>query len=237
MIVLLFAMALLLAGGLAAGLAGRRGGLAQTSARTLSSLLGAGGAVAGGTLAATYALVVLFGGASDRTMVSCGALGCVALSIDHLSALLLLPACLVPALAAIFGAGTLVGRRAAPTERPGASWLAYDALVACGALAIVARSTLLLVVAWEGMALAASLLVGWAREAWPLWPGRSVPERNPGWRWLLEPQVAPLAQTAICDGLRNSEPRPPTSRAPGCRTAGMDHGRCRKWFPGKDRRR
>jgi len=196
-IVLLLAMVLLLAGGLAAWLAGRPGGLAQTTARTRASLLGAAGAVAGGGLAATYALVVLFGGASEHTMVSCGALGCLALSIDHLSALLLLPVCLVPALVAIFGAGTLVGRRAQPTERPGASWLAYDVLVACGALAIVARSTALLVVAWEGMALAASLLVGWAREAWPLWPGRSVPERNSAWHWLLEPQVAPLAQMAV----------------------------------------
>ncbi len=176
MILFLAALGVLLAGGLGAALAGRRAALATA--------LGAGGALLGGGLGAAAALAGILERSSTTLSVGWGApFGTIELNIDVLSAVFLLPTFLVPALAAIYGAGYLQHWR--HTRSLGGAWFAYDVLVASMALVLAARGTLVFLVAWEVMALASFLLVTFEHER--------LEVRRAGWIYLVATHLGTAA--------------------------------------------
>ena len=148
MTALLAALGLWVAGALGAALAPRRAS---------GAWLGTGGAVAGGVAAAFAAVPVLMG--SPATGIEAGwsvPWAALALRLDALSAVFLLPVAVVGAASAVFGAGYLSGhgRHAA-----GASLIAFDLLLASMALVVTASNLVLLLVAWEVMTLASCALL------------------------------------------------------------------------------
>ena len=191
----LLALGILLAGGVASLVAGRRAELA--------SLFGAGAAVLAGALGATAAALALFARAPAELSVAWGApFGRLELQIDPLSALFLLPTFVVPALAAIYGTGYLQAWR---RERNlGASWLAYDLLVASMALVLAARSGLLFLVAWELMALSSFFLVSLEHE--------KLEVRRAGWLYLV---ATHLGTAALLVFFVAAHPKHRFGRAPG----------------------
>ncbi len=175
MTLFLLALAVLFVGGVVAASLGRR---------TAATTVGAGSAVLGGVLGAAAAVGVLAGRSEPSLVVAWGApFGSLELGIDFLSAVFLLPTFLVPALAAVFGAGYLEPWR---RERPlGFTWLQYDVLAAAMALVLAARSALLFLVAWEVMALASFLLVTFEHER--------LEVRRAGWTYLVATHLGTAA--------------------------------------------
>ena len=147
---LLLAIGALLLSGLASLIAPRS---SRWSAR-----LGVGGAVTGCLLGLLPVADVLGGQPtlSFRTRWDVP-YGAFFVELDPLSAVFLLPAFALSALAAIYGAEYMRPRRG--TEPPAASWLFFNLLVASMALVLVARNAVLFLVAWETMALASYFLV------------------------------------------------------------------------------
>ncbi|HEX9106360.1 MAG TPA: proton-conducting transporter membrane subunit, partial [Longimicrobiales bacterium] len=176
MTLFLGALAVLVLGGLAAAAAGRRSDLATA--------LGAGSALLGGALGTLAVGAVLFGRVELVGAYSWGApFGTIELGIDFLSAVFLLPAFVVPALAAIYGAGYLQPWR---RERLlGVPWLSYNVLSAAMALVLAARSALVFLVAWEVMALASFLLVTFEHER--------LEVRRAGWTYLVATHLGTAA--------------------------------------------
>ncbi len=176
MTLFLLALAVLLVGGVLSAASGRRAGAAAA--------LGAGSAVLGGALGVAAAGSVLFGRVEPTLTIPWGApFGTLELGIDFLSAVFLLPTFLVPALAAVYGAGYLEPWR---RERPlGFTWLQYNVLSASMALVLAARGALLFLVAWEVMALASFLLVTFEHER--------LEVRRAGWTYLVATHLGTAA--------------------------------------------
>lgn len=151
----LAALGLLMAGALAAVLAGRRDRLALalgTAGALLACLLGIAGAVV--QLAGAPEVVVQ---APWRLP-----LGSVAIGLDPLTAFFLACVFLVAALAALYGAGYLsayLGKR-----RLGPAAAFFNLLVAAMVGVVIARDAVLFLVAWEGMTVASFFLVTFEDE-------------------------------------------------------------------------
>ena len=148
--VLLGALGLLLASGIASAWAGRRSG-------RVSVWLGVSGAVAAclaGLGAALAAL--LFRVEAVRSFPWRMPYGAFSVGIDPLSAFFLIPTFLLSGLAAIYAVGYF---RPWHGRNPGRFWLFYNALIASLALVLTARNGVLFLVAWEAMSLASFFLV------------------------------------------------------------------------------
>ena len=168
------ALALLIAAALASGLV-RPG--SRSGARLNLAL------VAAASLAASVSAIgVLLSGRSLELVLPWPVPGgFFAIGLDPLSAFFLVPVAALSALSACFGVGYLA--HAPEAERRG--WPAFDALVASMLLVLVARNALLFLVAWEGMSLA----------AWVLVTGDATnPERRrAGWIFLVAAHVGSAA--------------------------------------------
>ena len=147
---LLVAIPLWLAGGLASWLARRRPGRA--------AVIGAGTALAGAALVAGPAFRALAGhGVETLDAVWAVPYGALSLTLDALAGAFLLPVCVVGALCAVYGAGTL--RSHAGGTSVGTGFAAYNALLATMAIVTTAANLVLLLAAWEAMTLASYALV------------------------------------------------------------------------------
>jgi len=150
MTLLLAALVLPVLGGGAAVAAGRNGRLA--------TLLGVVGCVSGALLGLAFSLSVLLGGAEPELSLPWPVpYGRFALGADALSAVFLLPAFALPALAAVYGVAYL--RPYEAERRLGPPWLFFNLLGSSVALVLVARNSVLFLVAWEVMSLASYFLV------------------------------------------------------------------------------
>jgi len=151
--VILFALALLAlaVGGVAALLASRR--------PRAGTRIGVAAAGIGGALGLAPALAVLAGAELEPVELPWSVPGGrLALAIDPLSAFFLVPIFALSAVAAPYGAAYLRGE--GREESQGTAWLWFHALTAAMALVATAQNAVLFLVAWEGMALASTLLVG-----------------------------------------------------------------------------
>jgi formate hydrogenlyase subunit 3/multisubunit Na+/H+ antiporter MnhD subunit len=146
---------LMLLAGLAAAVLVRRPAVGEMLFRVL---FGAG-CIAG----ATPALVVLSGGTvADVVLAPTTPFGPWVFGIDALSAVFLLAILSVGAACAFYGLTYLAHERA--RRAVGAAHLVLAVLVASLAIAVVARAALPFLVAWEGMAVAAYVLVVFEHE-------------------------------------------------------------------------
>ncbi len=155
MALLLTAVVLLLACGLAALCFPRR--------PRIASWLGAAGPVA----ACATGLVPVIGLFTGRGTPPVQAgwsmpLGTLSLGLDGLSAFFLLPILGLGALAAIYGVGYL--RPYGKTRPLGPSWLLFNVLVASMILVVLARNSLLFLLAWEVMSLSSFFLVAFEND-------------------------------------------------------------------------
>jgi hydrogenase-4 component B len=168
MVLFLFAMGVIVLGGLAALMAGRSGRRA--------SLLGAGGAVTGCVLALGPALRALLGGPLERLDAPWSMPGgSFSVALDPVSGLFLVPTLFLSALAAVYGTGYL--KPFGATRALGGAWFCFDLLVVSMALVMVAKNGVLFLVAWEVMALASFFLVTFDHE--------TTSARDAGWTYLI----------------------------------------------------
>ena len=170
--VLLGAVVLLLASGMAAAFAGRR-------SERWSVRLGVTGTVAAcllglGASAAALALRTEAAWSAPWRMPY----GAFSVGIDPLSAFFLVPIWMLSGLAAIYAVGYF---RPWQGRNPGRFWSFYGALVASMALVALARNGVLFLVAWETMSLASFFLVIHDDAA------EGVPEA--GWTYLVATHV------------------------------------------------
>lgn len=120
-------------------------------------VLGAAASVLGGVAATVAAAGSLVGATVRWSAPWTLPAGALALRLDPLAAVFLLPVAIAGALCAVYGVGYL---RAHAHGRPlGGSFAAYNLLLASMALVVVADDVLLLVVAWELMTLSSWALV------------------------------------------------------------------------------
>jgi formate hydrogenlyase subunit 3/multisubunit Na+/H+ antiporter MnhD subunit len=122
------------------------------------ALVGSGGAVTGALAVGFAAIHGLAGGVSQSWQAPWSVpAGMLALRLDPLAAVFLLPLALVGGLCALYGVAYL---RAYAHGRPiGPSLAAYDVLLLAMALVVTANDVVLLVVAWELMTLSSWALV------------------------------------------------------------------------------
>lgn len=183
------ALAAFVAGGLGAVLFARR--------PRASSLLGALGALTGCLVGLVPAVRVLMGVELPGVGLPWPApFGAIVLAVDPLSAFFMVPLFVVGALAAIYGHGYLAvsgapsgGDRHAAPRSLAVPWLAYDLLLACMLVVLLARDGLQFLVAWELMALAAYLLVSWDHAA--------AEVRRAGWVYLIASHAATALLVAL----------------------------------------
>ncbi|MBX6333400.1 MAG: oxidoreductase, partial [Gemmatimonadaceae bacterium] len=125
--------------------------------RRLAAPVGAAGAVAGGVAAAVAAFHAL--GAAPATWRAPWSvpMGALALRLDPLAAVFLLPIAVAGALCAVYGVAYLT--RHAHGRPLGGSFAAYDVLLASMALIVTANDLVLLLIAWELMTLSSWALV------------------------------------------------------------------------------
>lgn len=146
----LLAALVLWAGGAIAAWALRRRGRAAI-------LAGVGSAFAGGAAGAVAALHALAGAPARLAAPWSVPYGAISLLLDPLAGAFLLPLCVVGALGAAGGAGSLP--TAAGARPPGTSFAAWNVLLASMALVLTSSNLLLFLVAWEVMTLASWALV------------------------------------------------------------------------------
>lgn len=150
MTLVLVALAVLLAGGVAALFAG--------ASDERANVVGGGAALAGSLLAGAGAVVTLFGAPEPPVALAWAIpLGSLAVALDALSALFVLPAALLGATCALFGMGYLP--RHAHGRRLGPPWFFFDLLLLGMLLTLLARNGVLFLFGWEVMSLAAYFLV------------------------------------------------------------------------------
>jgi formate hydrogenlyase subunit 3/multisubunit Na+/H+ antiporter MnhD subunit len=107
--------------------------------------------------------------------------GALAIGLDPLSAFFLLPVAALSALTACYGVEYL----ASVPQPARVTWPAFDALIAGMVLVLVARNALLFVTAWEGMSLAAWVLV--------TGDASSSEGRRAGWIYLVAAHLGSAA--------------------------------------------
>lgn len=127
-------------------------------------VLGAAGAVVGGVAAMAAALGALGAGSTERWSVPWTLpAGALALRLDALGAVFLLPVAIIGALCAVYGVEYL---RAHAHGRPlGGAFAAYNLLLVSMALVVTADDVLLLLIAWELMTMSSWALVVSNHEA------------------------------------------------------------------------
>ncbi|MHB8878563.1 MAG: proton-conducting transporter transmembrane domain-containing protein, partial [Myxococcaceae bacterium] len=180
MSLLVAALALLVVSGFAALLANRRPALATG--------IGAAGAVAACAAGLWPSFAVLFNRTPERLRLSWEApTGDLLLGIDPLSAFFLVPLFGLSALAAIYGREYLLHYQGRKWLGPPA--LFFNLLVASMALVIMARSTVLFLVAWEVMTLSSYLLV--------VFDDREPEVRRAGWVYLVAAHVGVASLIAL----------------------------------------
>ncbi len=124
----------------------------------LASMVGCVAAVTGSLLALGSAAHVLFTGqAAHVTMAWQIPFGSLALGIDSLSAIFVVPIAVIVAVAAIYGGQYLPSSYRSSVIGP--SWFFFNLLAATMLLVVVARNGLLFLLCWEGMSLASFFLV------------------------------------------------------------------------------
>ena len=168
MTLLVLALIVMLAGGVAARAAGCR--------ERLANGLGAGACVAGAALGLAPALQALSGAdlaPLDLAWSVPG--GRLALGIDSLSAFFLVPIFVLGAVTAVYGRAYL--RREREPRLVGGAWLWFNTLVAAMVLVVTARNAVLFLVSWEAMALASYFLVVFHDE--------QLEVRRAGWTYLV----------------------------------------------------
>ncbi len=165
--VFLSALGVILAGGVASALAGRR--------RSWSSRLAVAGIVLGSALGLVPALSGLAGAHAALRLPWRVPYGSFSLAIDPVSALFLTALFVLAPLAAVYGGRYLEqegGERAL-----GGTWFFTSVLVAGIALVFTARNGVLFLVAWEVMSVAAYFLVTFDHER--------AEAREAGWTYLV----------------------------------------------------
>jgi formate hydrogenlyase subunit 3/multisubunit Na+/H+ antiporter MnhD subunit len=116
------------------------------------------GAVVGCLCGLIAALVVLLSSRSEALSWTWDVpYGSLAIELDPLSAFFVIPICFLCALAAIYGGPYLLEHRG--HKLLGIPWFFYNLLAASMILVVIARNGLLLLMAWECMALASYFLV------------------------------------------------------------------------------
>lgn len=162
------------------------------------ALPGRAGRVTASVLLAIASAVVLTGAAFGLIEPSSAALcfewtlpvGRFAIGMDALSALFLLPVCVIPALGMVYGQGYA---EAHPLDWPPGALTRIRLLVGllAGSLAllVVARDSMLFLLAWEGMALGSFFLI--------TVDDREAPARDAGWIYLIATHVGTLGLFAF----------------------------------------
>ncbi|MEJ2698286.1 MAG: proton-conducting transporter membrane subunit [Desulfuromonadales bacterium] len=164
----LCSLAVLLAGGALALVAGRRSRLA--------TLAGAGGAVAGSLLGLIAAVRGLLGSAPSLIVRAWSVPGgSFSLNIDGLASFFLVPVFLLSLLCALYGWGYMKGF--ATSRRMGFHWFFFNLLAASMALVVTAANAVLFLAAWEVMSLSSFQLVAFEHEREEV--------RNAAWVYLL----------------------------------------------------
>lgn len=164
----LVSLALLLGSALVASLLAR--------AERVMSAVAAAGAVAGCVVGLVLAVRVLLGAELAPLALPWDVpYGTLALALDPLSALFLLPLFVVGALAAVYGRDYLTAFRG--RKRLAVPSVALNVLLASMALVVAARGVVLFLVAWEVMTLASWVLVAFEHEA--------ADVRRAGWVYLI----------------------------------------------------
>ncbi len=166
---LILALLIILAGGSAALLAGRRTALAAS--------LAVGATVIGSLLGLWSAVSILLGHTASLSTTLPWPVpgGRMALALDPLSAFFLVPIFLLSPLCAIYGAAYLKGEGAHRSLGP--QWFFFNGLVAAMALVVTAANAVLFLAAWEIMSLASFFLVAFDHQR---------PEvRRAAWTYLL----------------------------------------------------
>ena len=165
MVLLLIAVALLVASGIAAL-------LAQAVPRWCTRC-GAGGAMVACTLGLVPSVRVLLGGSVESLHRAWAVpYGAFFVEADALSAVFLLPIFALSGLAAVYGAEYSRGQR-----RLGTSWFFFNLLVGSMVMVVLARNAVLFLMAWEVMALASFFLVTLDDE--------QASVRQAGWTYLI----------------------------------------------------
>jgi formate hydrogenlyase subunit 3/multisubunit Na+/H+ antiporter MnhD subunit len=165
MTLLLLAVAILVASGVASLLANR-------SAR-LATGLGAGGAVAACAMALIPSARGLSGVLSSHQSVWNVPGGSFFVAIDPLSSFFLVPIFALSLLAAVYGSRYTLDT----TRSVGRAWFWFNLLVAGMAMVVVARNAVLFLVAWEIMAMASFFLVTFEHDR---------PEvQSAGWTYIV----------------------------------------------------
>lgn len=117
-------------------------------------------------------------------------IGRFAIGVDALTLLFLVPVCLIPLLGLTFGHGYLEAHPAEyPKTAPTRVRLFYGVLAGSLALLLVARDSMLFIMAWEGMALASFFLI--------TTDDRDPDTRRAGWIYLVATHVGTLALFAF----------------------------------------
>ncbi len=150
--------------------------LAAARSPRWATLLGVGGTVAGCACAMVPVVGVLLGDAPATLRIPWSVpFGSLALGLDGLSALFLLPILALSALAALYGGEYLGGFRGRAV--PARAWPFYALLVAGMTLVALARNGVLFLAAWEVMSLSAYFLVVLEDE--------TPAVRSAGWTYLV----------------------------------------------------
>ena len=161
-------------------LAGGVFALAAGKLPRVATVLGAGSALAAcGIGLAPAARVLLGGGAESFHLAWDVPFGSLAIRIDALSALFLLPILALSGLAAIYGSEYLLAYR--EHKNLGVPWFFYNLLIAGMLVVVTARNAVLFLVAWEVMSLASFFLVTFEHEK------ESV--RRAGWTYLVATHI------------------------------------------------
>jgi formate hydrogenlyase subunit 3/multisubunit Na+/H+ antiporter MnhD subunit len=146
----------------------------------VATAFGAGGAVLGCLAGLVPTLRVLAGGAPvSLRLVWDEAHGPFCVEVDALSAFFLLPVLGLSALAAVYGGHYLLAYRR--QKSLGAPWFFFNAFVAGMVMVVVARTTVLFLMAWEVMSLAAYCLVTFEHEREEV--------RRAGWVYLVATHI------------------------------------------------
>lgn len=142
----------------------------------------------GGTVGATASLIALTSGVSAGFAMPWPLpFGRLALRLDALGAMFLVPVFVIPALAAIFGTAYWSERDQAGRAR---SLRAFIGLLACGMAGVVlAQDAVLLLVAWEIMALSAYFAIATEDD--------KVEVREAAWVYLVSTHVGTLGLMAF----------------------------------------
>ena len=168
----LWGLVIILVGGLASLISGRKAGLA--------SFWGVIGAVAGSTVAVIPVFKVLLNGTAESFRLNWSIpFGSFFIQIDVLSAVFLIPILCLSVVAAVYGVGYLWACRG--KKNLGVTWFFYDLLLLGMVLVVTAKNGLLFLLAWEIMSLAPFFLI--------IFDDEKEKARNAGWIYLVATHI------------------------------------------------